>query len=209
MYTPDRFKEPDEAFLFDFITKESFATLVSSRDDRPIATHIPLDLHRDEAGRPVLIGHMARANEQWRTLSAEHEVLAIFMGPHTYISPRWYDHPNVPTWNYLAVHVYGRPAVVTEPAQIRMLVDRQVGKYETDPAQPYRTEDLPRDLLERDLRGIVAFTIAVTRVEASAKLSQNRDERDFRNIIAELEKRGDSGSRAIAQLMRERYPYAG
>ncbi len=110
MYTPPRFRETDEAFTLDFVAANGFATLVSVGQDGPVATHVPIDLHRD-ASATYLLGHMARANPQWRTLSPDRDVLAIYLGPHAYVSPRWYDHPNVPTWNYLAVHVYGRPTL--------------------------------------------------------------------------------------------------
>ena len=201
MYTPPRFRETDEAFTLDFVAGNGFATLVSVGEDGPVATHVPIDLHRDGSATPYLLGHMARANPQWRTLSPERDVLAIYLGPHAYVSPRWYDHPNVPTWNYLAVHVYGRPTVLTNPDELLPLVRGQVEKYEADPKRRYRVESLPPELLERQLRGIVGFRIAITRIEANAKLSQNRGERDYENVVAELEKRGDSGSRGVAELM--------
>jgi transcriptional regulator len=206
VYTPPRFRETDEAFTLDFVAGNGFATLVSVGENGPIATHVPIDLHRDDSNVPYLLGHMARANPQWRTLSPEHDVLAIYLGPHAYVSPRWYDHPNVPTWNYLAVHVYGRPTVLTRPEDLLPLVRGQVEKYEADPERRYRVESLPPDLLERELRGIVGFRIAITRIEANAKLSQNRGPRDFDNVIAELEKRGDPGSRGVAELMRRKKP---
>jgi len=208
VYTPPRFREADEEFLFDFVTRHSFATLVSggAAESGPVATHVPIDLRRGDPDGLFLVGHMARANPQWRGLAPEREVLAIFLGPHAYVSPRWYDHPNVPTWNYLAVHVCGRPTVLEDPHDLLPLVREQVEKHEADPERRYRVEQLPPDLLERELRGIVGFRIAVTRIEASAKLSQNRHERDFRNVIAELEKRGDPGSRGVAALMRRKMP---
>ncbi len=205
MYTPPRFRETDEAYVIDFIEKNSFAVLVSSdAEGRPVATHIPIDVHRDEAGGAYLLGHMARANPQWRTLSPEREVLAIFLGPHAYVSPRWYDHPNVPTWNYVAVHVYGRPTLLTRPEELLSLVRGQVEKHEADPERRYRVDALPPELLESELRGIVGFRIAITRIEANSKLSQNRDDRNYRNVIEKLEERGDPGALGVAEQMRRR-----
>lgn len=207
MYTPRYFHEPDQEYLLTFIRENSFATLVSLSSGTPIASHIPLDLKMQEDGRPLLIGHLARANEQWRTLSPDHEVLAIFVSPSAYISPRWYDHVNVPTWNYLAVHAYGCPRIVEDSSELFALVKEQVEKYETDPDDPYLAEDLPKDFLRKELRGILGVVIPVERIEASAKLSQNRNPRDYQNIITELRKRQDPGSHSVADLMAQKCPH--
>jgi transcriptional regulator len=207
MYTPRYFREPDQQNLLRFIRENSFATLVSSSDGALLASHIPLDLKMQEDGSPLLIGHLARANDQWSTLSPDHAVLAIFVSPSAYISPRWYDHVNVPTWNYMAVHVYGRPRIIEDSSALFALVKEQVEKYETGSDHPYRAEDLPEDFLRRELRGIVGVAIPVERIEASVKLSQNRNPRDYQNIITELRNRQDPGSLSIADLMKEKCPH--
>ncbi len=171
------------------------------------ASHVPMVLELSTANPPFvpgtdLIGHLAKANPQWRTLGASKEVLAIFQGPDAYVSPTWYDHPNVPTWNYASVHAYGVPRVVDDEAELLDLVTRQVERYERPGKSSYRVEDLPPDLLRKELRGIVGFRLSISRVAAAYKLSQNRHEVDHANVVSRLEARGDAGSRQVAELMK-------
>jgi len=202
MYIPKHHHETDEAVLEAFIREHAFGVVVAYDGHAPTASHIPLELAHNPEGQRWLIGHVARANPLWRALKPEAEVLVIFSGPHTYISPRWYNHVNVPTWNYQAVHVYGKPHLLAEPEEARAALKRLVDRYEAGGL--YRLDDLPPDLVRRQLNGIVAFRIAVERIEASFKLSQNRDDADQANIIAELLKRDDPDSHAIAELMARR-----
>jgi transcriptional regulator len=129
------------------------------------------------------------------------EVLVIFQGPHTYISPTWYNHVNVPTWNYQSVHVYGKPQIITDKSLTYGILERLMDRYE--PNGPSAMEALPQDFVEKEMKGIVAFQIEVTKIEASYKLSQNRDDESYQNIIAELEKRPDDLSRGVAAAMRQ------
>ncbi len=208
MYLPSLYHVTDEAEIKRFVDAHDFATLVSSVDGAPFATHLLLETERAEAGRWTLTGHLARANPQWRSLDPEREVLAIFGGPHTYVSPRWYNHINVPTWNYQAVHVYGRPRLMTDEAELYAHLRRMVDRYEAgsgaDPV--YRLEALPRDFVERQMRAIVGFQIQVTRLEAKYKLSQNREAGDFDRVAAELERRPDEASHQVASAMRQHRP---
>jgi transcriptional regulator len=203
VYVPARFQETDAAIIDRFIDGQQFATLVSFDGERPVASHVLLELEGGEGGQRYLNGHMARANDQWRTFLPAREVLAIFLGPHTYVSPRWYDHVNVPTWNYLAAHVYGTPRIVTDDAELRRMMRRLVGRYESAARAEtaYTFDGLPGEYVGREMKGLVGFQIAVTRVEAAFKLSQNRNAGDFDAIIGELRRRPDEGSRAVADAM--------
>jgi transcriptional regulator len=204
MFVPVPYRELDQDRLDAFLSQHDFATVVSSDGGAPIASHLLVEFERRGDGSAWLAGHMSRANPQWRTFGEGREVLAIFLGPHTYIPARWYGHVNVPTWNYLAVHVYGTPELVTDDEEVRVVLKRLVDRHEADADAdpPYRLETLPPDFVAREIRGIVAFRVRVSRMEASYKLSQTRNDADHANIIAELEQRGDEHSIAIARAMR-------
>jgi transcriptional regulator len=131
-------------------------------------------------------------------------VLAVFSGPHAYVSPSWYEkHPAVPTWNYAAVHVHGRPRIIDDPDGVRATVQRLVERHEADLEPPWRM-DLPQSYETGMLRAIVAFEIEVSHIEAKFKLSQNRDDVDRRNVAARLDALGFDDAKAVARLMRQR-----
>jgi transcriptional regulator len=195
VYVPPAFRIDDQAVLHDFISRHGFATLVSVADGVPFASHLPLLL---EGG--VLKGHMARGNPQWRTFGAA-DVLAIFTGPHGYISPTWYEvRPAVPTWNYAAVHVYGQARVVEEFEWVSDTVDRLVAKYEAGQPRPW-DGSMPEEYRRKMLAGVVGFEVAVSRIEGKYKLSQNRSEADRRGVVRQLAA-GDAEDRALAEFMR-------
>ena len=203
MYVPGHFRVTDQAQVDAFIRRHDFGTLVSWDGERPIASHLLLEFERRGDGSAVVLGHISRANPQWKGFDAGHEVLAIFAGPHTYVSAGWYDHANVPTWNYQAAHVYGVARIVTDTGELTAMLKRLVDRHESagGATPPYRMEDLPEGYVEKELRGIAGFEIRVTRIEAAFKLSQNRNARDHTTVIAELDKRGDENSAAIARAM--------
>jgi transcriptional regulator len=202
MYVPRRYQETDLNVIEAFVRANGFGTLVTFDGARPRATHALMDLLR--AGeRLTLTGHIARANKQWRDFVGGREALAIFHGPHTYVSPRWYNHVNVPTWNYMAVHVYGAPRLIEDPGELRAVLKALVDKYERTPGT-YRMEDLPADYVESQMQAVAGFVLDVTEVSAAWKLSQNREREDYDNIIAELRKRGDENSTAVAAEMAAR-----
>ncbi|MCG3119235.1 MAG: Protease synthase and sporulation protein PAI 2 [bacterium] len=205
MYLPKLYQVTDEAVIDKFIQQNSFATLVSCDRQTPVATHLPLELAQDASGAKFLHGHLARANKQWQTFDFDTEVLAIFSGPHTYVSARWYNHVNVPTWNYMVVHAYGRPRLVTDHDELYAMLKQLVDRYEAHAVteKPYRLDTLPPDYIEKEMRGIVGFEIKVNRLEAKFKLSQNRHQQDYDHVIAELQKSGDSNARAVAGAMAE------
>lgn len=205
MYIPKYYRVTDEETINQFIRQNSFATLVSCNQQLPVATHLPLELVEDENGNRFLNGHVARANKQWRTFETNDEVLAIFAGPHAYVSARWYDHVNVPTWNYMVAHVYGKPRLVTDREEMYAMLKQLVDKYEAGAVaeNPYKLENLPKDFVEKEMKGIVGFQIKINRIEAKFKLSQNRRQPDYDNVIAELRQSDDANAREIAQTMDE------
>lgn len=160
-----------------------------------------LQLETDEAGRDVLMGHVSVGNEQKHTLTDGAEVLAIFPGPHAYVSPRWYTQMNVPTWNYISVHAYGTIKVIEGDA-LRAALSRLVDTYEHAMPTPVHMEEIPERTLEADLRGIKGFQITVTEFQAAYKLSQNRDEQSYHQVVGQLAE-GDETARAVAAAMKE------
>jgi transcriptional regulator len=210
MYIPKLFDEKSWPEIKQVIEQNSFATIVSSDAGVPVATHAPLCLVESPDRGPALQGHFAKANPHWRLLEQDQKSLVIFSGPNAYVSPRWYDHVNVPTWNYIAVHVYGKPRLVTAPEEMRELLKRLVDRYEgqADAASRYAVERLPEDFLESQMKGIVGFEISVDEVQASFKLSQNRDQKNHDNVVAELRKSEDQKAQNVAQIMANRRPKA-
>lgn len=203
MYIPKPFAVTDETVLDEFITGNSFATLVSCIDGVPFATHLPLIFDRTAAPNGVLLGHMARANPQWRAFDGERQALAIFQGPHAYVSPSWYEtSPAVPTWNYTAAHVYGAPRAIEDEEWLSALVDRLVQVYESGQSQPW-PGDLPADFKRGLLRSIVGFEMPVERIEGKFKLSQNRPVADQRGVVRHFEADPDPTARALAALMKQ------
>ena len=201
MYTPTIYKNENQDEIKQFLQENSFGILVNQTEGKLCATHIPLELAIDKNRKEVLQGHIAKENPQWKGFEENDTVLAIFSGPHSYISSSWYDHENVPTWNYLAVHVYGKIKIIEGEAAINSL-KKLVDKYEKNSENPIRVADLSSKTM-RQVRGIVAFEIEITSMEATKKLSQNRDEKNYKNIICELEKTQDQGSIAIANEMKK------
>lgn len=203
MYSPKLYREEDRRKILEFIRQNEFATLVLFDGKKPVASHLLVEVVED-GERVNIYGHMSRANPLCKLFEADREALVIFQGPHTYISATWYDHVNVPTWNYISVHAYGRPSLVTDHDEMYALLSRLVERHEAD--HTYRMETLPQDFVEKEMKGIAAFKVEATRLEAAFKLSQNRNDTDYQNIIIELEKREDELSTQVAQAMRKNRP---
>jgi transcriptional regulator len=202
MYSPPYNRVEDRRELLDFMRANSFALVVTATGGVPQASHLPVTLSDSEAGL-VIHSHMAKPNPQWQEFF-EDEVLVVFAGPHAYVSPRWYEaKERVPTWNYAAVHAYGRVQVISDQAAKRASQRRLVA--ELDPAWLPRFDALRAEYLAQMLEGIVTFDIAVTRLETRWKLSQNRGRREQELIAAELDKSGDASRRALAALTRKHY----
>ena len=205
MYIPKAFQVSDGRELVEFIASNSFATLISSVQGNLFATHLPLILDQSRSSPGVLLGHVARANRHWRAFDGQQEALAIFRGPHAYISPNWYasSSPAVPTWNYAVVHVYGVPCVVDDEQWLSDFVDRLVSIYEADKPQPW-PGILPPDLRASLLKGIVGFTMDITRIEGKFKLGQNRSLDDQRAMVQHLEAQADPVAQMLGKLTKQR-----
>ncbi len=199
MYIPKYFAIQDEEMKYETIEQNSFATLFSQHNGEPYATHLPLVLNREML---TLYGHFARPNAQWKD-SENQQVLAIFQGPHSYISPSWYEtNKAVPTWNYVAVHVYGELEVVEDKQELLNSLQDLVHKYE-DPQSTYSLDDVDPDYMAGLSKGIVGFKIKINKIEGKAKLSQNHSIERRNLVVEKLEKVGSEGSKRIAELMRK------
>ncbi|PWT77004.1 MAG: FMN-binding negative transcriptional regulator [Proteobacteria bacterium] len=200
MYVPETFREKRIDELHALIETNGFGMLLSPDAEDPVITHLPLLLERDRGPQGTLIGHVARGNPHWRRLQEQPNVLAIFHGPHTYVSPSWYEeHPSVPTWNYAVVHARGRARVMTDSEDLYSIVSRLVATYEGPRPSPWRM-DLPEDYQRRMLSGIVGFEIEIVDLTGKFKLSQNRPAADQRRVIEALAQ-GAPAERETAALM--------
>lgn len=200
LYQPRSFNEQDTATLHALIEAHGFATLISPDAQDPSVSHLPLLLDRTRGPLGTLIGHMARANPHWQRLRENPSSLALFHGPHTYVSPAWYaHHPSVPTWNYAVVHAHVTAHLIEDPSALEQMVRTLVEHYESGRASPWRM-DLPRDYLDSMLRGIVGFELHITRLAGKFKLSQNRPGNDAQRVAQALAE-GSSADQAVARLM--------
>lgn len=204
MYIPNAFRVDDQGELLAFMRANSFATLVSVERGAPVATHLPL-LVEEVGGAVRLTGHLAKANPQWKAFGAG-EALAIFQGPHAYISPSNYAaRENVPTWNYIAVHAYGAavPLSAAESrAALEAMMSAMINEYE--PAYHPQWEGLSERYRDGMLRGVVGFALHVTRLEGKAKLSQNRSADDQRRVAHALLASDDAAARTTGAAMQVR-----
>ena len=201
MYIPDIYKNENQEAITAFLKENSFGILINQTNGKLWATHIPLELSVSKEGKTILEGHISKENIQWKGFMENDQILAIFSGPHSYISPSWYDHENVPTWNYIAVHVYGKIKIIEGAAVIESL-KKLVDKYEQNSKNPVRIEDLSEQTMMQS-RGIIAFEIEIEEIQAQQKMSQNRDNKNYQNIISELEKTNENHSIAVANEMKK------
>jgi transcriptional regulator len=200
MYIPASFEQTDRVKLFDFIQQNSFGLLVSMADGEPFASHIPFLLDRDSGPNGSLVGHLALANPQWRHAQGQ-SIMAVFSGPHAYISPTWYESKDVvPTWNYVAVHVYGTLQVVQDEAALAKILQDFVGYYEASLPRPWTFEP-DSDYSRKMMKAVTGFRIEISRIEGKWKLNQNRPKEQREKVVRMLQKFGDENSTAIAALM--------
>jgi transcriptional regulator len=201
MYIPEHFRLRHHDDAIRFMGKNPFAILISTTDDGPFATHLPLHLEaKDE--QILLRGHVAKANPHWRYLEAQPQCLTIFHGPHAYISPANYTaRESVPTWNYAAVHVYGNARLFSSEDDLHAMLNELMNTFE--PAYRSQWESLNEKYRANMLRQIVGFEIAVTRLEGKFKLSQNRTREDQSNVIADLGHSQDSAISGVSRMMKE------
>src|SRR5262245_43189217 len=208
MYVPSHFAESDPTTLHDFIEQHSFGVLVSQVDGLPFASHLPFLLDRAAGPHGRLIGHMARANPQWRQAGGQ-TVLAVFSGPHAYISPSWYEAEQVvPTWNYVAVHASGPLQLVDEPGAVLDIVRQSVRVYEQSMPCPWSLDETG-PFVERRLPQIVGFRIDIEKLEGKWKLNQNHPVERRQKVVRALRRQDDENARAVADLMQRTLPAEG
>lgn len=200
MYIPKYFEVTNFDEVLDFIQKNSFGTLVTTYENKPIATHLPLELHK-QGDDYFITGHLAKNNPQWKTFNGKNNVLVMYQGPQSYISSSWYSHESVPTWNYQAVHVYGTASIMDEQELEENLIIL-LEKYEGHRENPVLWEKLSPQT-KKLVKGIVGIKIKVEEVQASYKLSQNRNETDYLNIIRNLQNEKSTHSMQIAEAMKK------
>jgi transcriptional regulator len=202
MYVPPAFAETDQDKLHDFIASHSFGLLVSTLGGEPFATHLPLLLDRGAGPHGTLVGHLARANPHWHGLEGQ-TVLAVFAGPHAYVSPTWYEADDVvPTWNYVAVHAYGTCRLVDDAEALADILAATVDTYERSMAKPWSI-DTGSDFFRKMARAVVGFRVEISRLEGKWKLNQNHPRARREKVIRVLERSEDQDAAAIARLMRE------
>ena len=202
MYTPKHYKITDFEEIREFIQNNAFGTIVTTKQGKPIATHLPLELHKQEDDY-YITGHFAYANPQWKTFEDDNEnVLVMYQGPHAYISSSWYTSDNVPTWNYQSVHIYGIASIMSEQ-ELQEDLKQLLQKYENHRKKPALWENLSSQT-KKQIKGIVGFKIKIQEVQAAYKLSQNRNEADYQNIIDKLYEEKDLNSQQLADVMKNR-----
>lgn len=209
MYRPVHFRSDDPEEALAFIRLHPFAAMVSCGDEGPLVTHVPLLVEQSDHGLSLL-GHFARANQHWRSLENGTSVVAVFSGPNSYISASLYrENDDVPTWNYQAVHARGTIELINSGDSLRDLLERTVAHFEARNGTRWTTSDILPQALDRFVRQVVGFRVKVTKLEAVAKLSQDKDEADREMIAKQLLQNGGSAEHRIAAAMQKSLQRAG
>lgn len=203
MYIPELFKETDQQKITEFLKQNAFGLLITQHQGKPLATHLPLE-YLEKDGKAYLHGHLAKANPQWKSFEEQEQVLAVFNGPHSYVSASWYSIEEVSTWNYVSVHIYGKLRTMAQEELMPML-EALMDKYESDVQRPVVMSKLSKKTLNQ-VYGIVGFEIEITELQAKYKMSQNRSEKDYDNIVENLEDGRGTQAAETAKLMREFRP---
>jgi transcriptional regulator len=208
IYLPRAFEAPDLADLHDLIDAHSFGMLIAPGEDGvPMIAHLPFLLERDSGPHGTLLAHVARANPIRRALDGSTPVLAVFRGPHGYISPGWYaSRDDVPTWNYAVVHAHGAPRAIEDHDALLALLARLSDVNERGQPEPWSVAELSPEKGAALLPAIVGFSMEITRIEAKLKLSQNRRPEDRDGAIAGLRARGTPDDLALAEAMERARP---
>jgi transcriptional regulator len=201
MYIPKDFEEKDINKLLQFMKEYNFGVLINNLNGKPIAAHLPFIIG-GSGNNVILKSHMAKANPQWKSFNGKDEVLVIFSEPHSYISPSLYNHErNVPTWNYIAVHAYGIPQIITNENEIESLFDLTFDTFEKSYKAQWNNLDI--EYKNKLLEGITAFKINVNKIEGKFKLSQNKTSEERKRIINSLESSKDSIKIDLSKHMKK------
>ncbi len=206
MYTPKAFEVTDLPKLHAAMKQSELATLVTNTTHGLVATHLPLMLDETRGEYGTLTGHVSRANMQWRETDPDAEGLIIFLGLDTYVSPKWYPAKQetgrvVPTWNYAAIHAYGRITFFDDVERLRTVVTELTKKHESAFPAPWQVSDAPATYIDSQLKAIVGFECQITRLEGKQKFNQNRSAEDRLGVIEGLLELQDERKRQVAELM--------
>ena len=202
MYIPKAFEVNDKTKLVNFIRDNSFGILFSQEERGPLATHLPFFMDEKTGDSGVLISHMAKRNPHWNKLNGK-EVLVVFPGPHAYISASWYNEPNtVPTWNYVAVHVYGTVRIIEKKEEMVERMEKAVHFYESSMPSPWNAK-FDDEFIDRLMNGIVVFEISINKMQGKWKLSQNHSVQRQQNVINRLKTSNKYDSATIAKMMEQ------
>ncbi len=206
MYTPESFKVSDLPTMHTDMEQWNFTTLITPEAGGELqVTHLPLLLRRDAGRLGVLAGHMAKANPHWRAFDTSQESLAIFHGPHAYISPRWYSTDEaVPTWNYVVVHAFGMPRVVQEAEGMEAHLRQLIHYHEGTEPESWRPGKLSQETFAALMKAIVCFEMPISRIEGKAKLGQNRSRRDIVGLVEGLQTTDRAANHELAKITQSR-----
>lgn len=200
MYIPKHYLSTDKEEIINFIKTYSFATIITVKDNFQTATHLPFVV-TERNNELILTSHFAKANEQWKDIT-NNQVLVIFTEPHAYISPKYYESKmNVPTWNYVAIHLYGKGKIISEQKESFEVLELMINHFEKDYLTQWK--DLPLEYKNKMLKGIVTFEIAITEIQAKKKLSQNKTDLERKNIISAFENSNNENEKVLAEMMKK------
>jgi len=200
MFIPKLYRSEDFEVMRTIISENSFALLISSVD-KIRATHSMMMLNENDPENVYIETHISKVNPQAKTLKDGDEVLCDFLGAHTYISSSWYDHINVSTWNYEAVQIYGKVQLMNSE-ELYLHLEKLTSKYEKPQQCPMMVKDMGQEFVEKEMKGAFGLKIIPTEIFIKQKLSQNRKEGDFQNIISHLENSSDIYAAKIAEKMK-------
>jgi transcriptional regulator len=205
MYVPSHFKEDRVEILHETIRKCGIGTLVTFERGEMIASHVPMLIDPEPAPYGTLIGHVSRGNPQGRAIDGAVETLALFLGAEAYVTPSWYATKRetgkvVPTWNYVAVHAYGKVRFFNDKDRLLDIVRRLTATHEAGRAEPWAVSDAPADFVDGLLKGIVGFELPIGRLEGKWKMSQNRPAEDRAGVVAGLRAEGETD---VADIVAE------
>ncbi|MHB1216084.1 MAG: FMN-binding negative transcriptional regulator [Thiobacillus sp.] len=202
MYIPEHFRETNPARISALIESHPFGMLVTAPEGVPYVSHLPFLFECSTGAQGKLLGHMARANPQWQHFSTGREVLAVFQGPHAYVSPSWYASAGVPTWNYAVIHLRGTPRLIEGETELEALLEQLTRVHESPMPSPWEPK-LTGERRAKLLNMIMGFEIEVTDIQGKFKLSQNRPLEDQQNVVEELSLSSNQTDIAVAELMSE------
>lgn len=207
MYNPSHFQENRLSVLHDAIRQSGLPTLVTWGENGLEASHVPMFLDPTHGPYGAILGHLSRGNTQWRSYTPMVQSLAMFMGPDCYVTPSWYPSKAetgraVPTWNYIAVHAYGDLEIIDDPGAVLAIVSQLTNLHEQKRIDPWAVSDAPPDYVQSQLKGIVGFRLAISRIEGKWKLSQNRTPQDRQGVMDGLASEDGFSEELVLRAMK-------